>query len=1072
MKKVLSVLLSILLLMTCTVSIASAEKTLTPAPGRAEYDAAKVAAGEVSDLTYEQIATILLDWLDRKIAAEAAGFNDFGNALNETEGNPIDFEVTGINDIVKYYDHLEHIGGDFAKLVDADQIGSRDDGDVQFIYNLIAFMAKNADVLGKIFSWEEGQTFDFGFIGQYIEGLEEDDEIRVFYENYLIGGNIQEKFISEIAREMGYTVKEGETFDEVINNGVKAKVLEVAGELLSEESKAEVNAYDLRTTDIYTLVKDFLGLVQKDNKETLDTVLSEVLEAVRTALKTVLEVTENINMEPPVVEIGDADGAVGTYHPANTNVEAYMPVVYTSTQYKNVMETALGTDSPVTVTDEALRAAVSALISAGNGKEMNEKFVMTVKQGEEVKQNIEISFTQIEEMIKAAAKSAAAGMGMTAEPTVTMAYTSYVTDAAFVTEVKVTSVKVGSFDVLPLIGSMITNPVATVVVDNLSGEIEGLEAIAELLDFVNVDFVYSEDLLDFAKYYDAYKGVVGQMNRVLCDALKMVLTENGYASLNLTEGGNENLTANIEKLRAKANEMLGQVKDVMGNETLAQFLPADLDLDLGMLNTLDFSSVEALYVSVINTAAPFVPADSALKELVDRVQGLQTLDAMAVAAADLVLSKALADVELEGWTYTYASMDYENVAEDGAKDVILDKVVDLLYNCAVYATNLINTKANEAMKALNEKTALNIGTVKFVLGVEQGANWEETLNSLINRFVDLTDGLLIESGKVNKADAALTKANQLLNAVLPMSSMLSGTTDVEKIVNTYIFTEALDGSFDHLLSLFEVKEDEIAGNTPVTKALINASQYIVDAFFPGTVVADTYTASLTVQDAFTSSANDAVIAANNMRSINERKTHIVPAVLDLIRESGLLPSFACDHTETVDVEAVAPTCVREGNTAGKRCVTCGTLVEGEVLPADPENHAGPTEKLEGKAATCTEKGLTEGEKCAACGVVTKAQNEVPALSHDYTVKLSTVAPTCTAEGYTTYKCTRCDATERRDVTGRVDHVDNDGDGYCDFGCGTKMGGSGNSGRDGITGFWQRIVSFFQRIIDFFRNLFN
>ncbi len=48
-----------------------------------------------------------------------------------------------------------------------------------------------------------------------------------------------------------------------------------------------------------------------------------------------------------------------------------------------------------------------------------------------------------------------------------------------------------------------------------------------------------------------------------------------------------------------------------------------------------------------------------------------------------------------------------------------------------------------------------------------------------------------------------------------------------------------------------------------------------------------------------------------------------------------------------------------------------------------------------KEATCTEKGLTAGEKCADCDKVLKAQEEVPALGHDF------------KDG----KCTRCGATD-------------------------------------------------------------
>ena len=57
-----------------------------------------------------------------------------------------------------------------------------------------------------------------------------------------------------------------------------------------------------------------------------------------------------------------------------------------------------------------------------------------------------------------------------------------------------------------------------------------------------------------------------------------------------------------------------------------------------------------------------------------------------------------------------------------------------------------------------------------------------------------------------------------------------------------------------------------------------------------------------------------------------------------------------------------------------------------------------------KEATCTENGLTEGQHCSVCGVVIQKQEPTVALGHDYEgVK---TAPTCDAQGYTTYTCKR------------------------------------------------------------------
>ena len=94
--------------------------------------------------------------------------------------------------------------------------------------------------------------------------------------------------------------------------------------------------------------------------------------------------------------------------------------------------------------------------------------------------------------------------------------------------------------------------------------------------------------------------------------------------------------------------------------------------------------------------------------------------------------------------------------------------------------------------------------------------------------------------------------------------------------------------------------------------------------------------------------------------------------------------------------------------------------------------------------------------------------------------------TCTSVGKKTYTCTVCGATKPEDIP-KIAHRDANGDGLCDYGCGTSMGGqteqptepSQPSGGDKCplcgethTGFFGKIVGFFHRIAYFFRNLFN
>ena len=74
-------------------------------------------------------------------------------------------------------------------------------------------------------------------------------------------------------------------------------------------------------------------------------------------------------------------------------------------------------------------------------------------------------------------------------------------------------------------------------------------------------------------------------------------------------------------------------------------------------------------------------------------------------------------------------------------------------------------------------------------------------------------------------------------------------------------------------------------------------------------------------------------------------------------------------------------------------------------------------------ATCVNTGLTEGKHCSVCNYVISAQTTTPATgTHSYTVFVETVAPSCTAGGYDTYKCATCDAKQKMNVTSATPHT--------------------------------------------------
>ena len=95
--------------------------------------------------------------------------------------------------------------------------------------------------------------------------------------------------------------------------------------------------------------------------------------------------------------------------------------------------------------------------------------------------------------------------------------------------------------------------------------------------------------------------------------------------------------------------------------------------------------------------------------------------------------------------------------------------------------------------------------------------------------------------------------------------------------------------------------------------------------------------------------------------------------------------YACSHTHTERVEAVASTCTEQGHAAYLRCVECRLVVEGSDEPLPLAEH------VYDNACDAT---------CNACDVV----REVGA--HDY-VPLSAEPPTCEADGFERFYCTLC-----------------------------------------------------------------
>ena len=157
---------------------------------------------------------------------------------------------------------------------------------------------------------------------------------------------------------------------------------------------------------------------------------------------------------------------------------------------------------------------------------------------------------------------------------------------------------------------------------------------------------------------------------------------------------------------------------------------------------------------------------------------------------------------------------------------------------------------------------------------------------------------------------------------------------------------------------------------------------------------------------------------------------------------------ACTAGHTPEtIPGKAATCTATGLTEGSKCLYCGELLTAQttipvlghdmgtwqtILPATCaetgqqrrdctrcdhfETEVLPTldhtpEVIPAEDPTCTDAGLTRGSKCFVCGEILVAQEEIPALTHDFRGWQTTAEPTCTDEGQQRRNCARCDHNE-------------------------------------------------------------
>ncbi len=120
------------------------------------------------------------------------------------------------------------------------------------------------------------------------------------------------------------------------------------------------------------------------------------------------------------------------------------------------------------------------------------------------------------------------------------------------------------------------------------------------------------------------------------------------------------------------------------------------------------------------------------------------------------------------------------------------------------------------------------------------------------------------------------------------------------------------------------------------------------------------------------------------------------------------------HTHSYSAEVISPTCT----TGGYTIYTCGECNEGYVgdYTAATGHAAGGWSVY--SSATCTEQG-EERRYCSDCGTLLESR-ATAALEHSFSAEVT--APTCSAQGFTTFGCDMCGYSYAAGYTAATGHA--------------------------------------------------
>ncbi len=138
--------------------------------------------------------------------------------------------------------------------------------------------------------------------------------------------------------------------------------------------------------------------------------------------------------------------------------------------------------------------------------------------------------------------------------------------------------------------------------------------------------------------------------------------------------------------------------------------------------------------------------------------------------------------------------------------------------------------------------------------------------------------------------------------------------------------------------------------------------------------------------------------------------------------------MVCGLTQTQIIDATGHTMsgyyvIKEATckAVGERVSTCSKCSYKESQEISKKAHDQKI-TIDAVAPTCTKQGKTAGKKCSVCDKITAEQESVSALGHELDDYKITKKPTCTAQGEETAKCTRCTYTKTQSVA-RIPHTE-------------------------------------------------